>query len=453
VEHSNYPDSINNYIDIIKRSYNEDQRKKNSVDSYVTNGGWNARKNGRDLVNNPFRCIEKFEHENLIIEVTSPSSDWLEWIKTLGDLHGSEGKYTVLFDEDPIAFSVKTSKGGYVVTISEQLLKDRPAFSKMFRQVFRKSSYCNGCRVCETNCKNGCISFDNGKVKITNCKRCRECHSIDSGCLAFHSLRQTQGAGKIMKSLNAFANHAPKSEWISSFFDLKEKFFSEHTLGPMQANMFKRFLKDASLSEKNHFTTFAELISEVGWETDTAQGMLLINLVCENAQIEWYVNNFELGHTYSRQTVEDMLTVLEVKPNDAKSIGYAYKRLIETPLGTNLHFGYVTDNGDLVRTKCSVSDPLVLLYGLYKFSEKCNAYKEFTLGTLLNDSIERDGISPTRIFGLDREDMIPMLLGLTAKYPGFINASFTHDLEKITLAENKHSADVLDLFKRENAND
>ena len=88
-----------------------------------------------------------------------------------------------------------------------------------------------------------------------------------------------------------------------------------------------------------------------------------------------------------------------------------------------------------------------MLYGLFKFAEKCNNYKEFTLGTLLNDSIERDGISPPRIFGLDRDDMIPILLGLSAKYPEFITASFTHDLEKITLAEDKSSADVLDLFK------
>ena len=74
------------------------------------------------------------------------------------------------------------------------------------------------------------------------------------------------------------------------------------------------------------------------------------------------------------------------------------------------------------------------------------------MATLLNDSIERDGVSPTRIFGLDREDMIPILIGLSAKYPEFITASFTHDLEKITLAEDKTSADVLDLFKEEYTN-
>lgn len=256
-----------------------------------------------------------------------------------------------------------------------------------------------------------------------------------------------------MKSLNSFADHAPKLEWLYSFFELKEAFFSEHTLGPMMYDMFRRFLRDASLNDKNHFTPFAELISQIGWESDTAQGLILINLVAENPQIEWYIKNFELGHFYPRNTVENMLTALDVKPKDAKSIVKSFKRLIETPLGTNLHFGYFTDNSELVRTKCSVSDPRVILYGLFKFAEKCNNYKGFTLATLLNDSIDRDGISPTRIFGLDREDMTPLLIGLSAKYPEFITASFTHDLEKITLAEDKSSSDVLDLFKEKNIND
>ena len=255
-----------------------------------------------------------------------------------------------------------------------------------------------------------------------------------------------------MKSLNSFADHAPKPEWLRSFFELKEAFFSEHTLGPMMFDMFRRFLKDASLNEKNHFTSFAELISQIGWERDTVQGLILINLVAENPQMEWYVNNFAVGRTYARQTVEDMLTAVDVKPKDAKSIAKSYKRLVETPLGASLHWGFVTDEGDLVRTKCSVSDPRVVLYGLFKFAEKCNDYKEFTLATLLNESIDRDGISPTRIFGLDRDDMTPLLLGLSAKYPEFITASFTHDLEKIMLAEDKSSGDVLDLFKGDVAN-
>lgn len=256
-----------------------------------------------------------------------------------------------------------------------------------------------------------------------------------------------------MKSLNSFADHAPKPEWLRSFFEMKESFFSEHTLGPMMFDMFRRFLRDAALNDKNHFTAFAKLISQIGWETDTAQGLILINLVSENPQMEWYVTNFDVGRAYTRQTVEAMLTAIDIKPKDAKSIAKSYKRLVETPLGTSLHWGFVSEVGDLVRTKCSVSDPRVVLYGLFKFAEKCNNYKEFTLATLLNNSIDRDGISPARILGHDREDMTPLLLGLSAKHPEFITAAFTHDLEKITLADDKTSQDVLDMFKGDATND
>lgn len=449
---ASYPEEIDSYIDLIKNTYAGDKRKKSNIESYILNGGWNVRKNGRELSNNTLRCFEKTTNGILTITITAPDSDWLEWIKTLGDLHGENGDYYIQFDSEYIRFSVKPIKSGYIVKIPEVVIKERPAFGKIFRQVFRKASYCKGCRVCEANCRNGCISFVNGKVRINNCIQCHECHAIDSGCLLFHSLRHPQGGGKSMKSLNSFADHAPKPEWLRSFFELKDAFFSEHTLGPMMFDMFRRFLKDASLNEKNHFTPFAELISQIGWETDTAQGLILINLVAENPQIEWYINNFDVGRAYPRQTVEDMLIAENVKPKDAKSIAKSYERLVKTPLGTSLHWGFVTEGKECVRTKCSVSDPRVVLYGLFKFAEKCNDYKEFTLATLMNNSIDRDGISPTRIFGVDRDDMMSILLGLSAKYPEFITASFTHDLEKISLAEDKSSQNVLDLFKENAAN-
>ena len=250
-----------------------------------------------------------------------------------------------------------------------------------------------------------------------------------------------------MKSLNTMSNHAPRTEWLAAFFEKGNEFFSEHNLGPEQISFFKRLLKDAGLVDKNKVTSFGELISSLGWDTAPSLGLILLNLVFENPQVEWYVANLDIGRLYARKDAEELLIAFDVKPPVAKSICGAFKRLTETPFGTVLRWGFITEDGDLVRTKCSVSDPRVVLYGLYKFAYKCNGYKEFTLATLLNDSIDRDGISPTRVFGLDRDDMTPFLLGLTAKYPKFITASFTHDLEKITLAEDKTSEDVLDLFK------
>jgi phosphoadenosine phosphosulfate reductase len=435
VEYENYTDNVSGYFEMIKHS---NGRRNVNVDEYVKSGGWSARKNGRDLANNPNHCSERIENGYLTIEIDNPASDWREWIKTI--------------DVDKNSFIVQETKTGYVARLREEVIKQNPLLGRLFRQVFHKAACCKGCKVCEANCTNGALQFAGDKVYINGCVRCQKCHAIDCGCLLYHSLRHPQGGGKPVKSLNTMSNHAPKTEWLAAFFEKGNEFFSEHNLGPEQISFFKRLLKDAGLAEKNQVTPFGDLISSLGWDTDASLGLILLNLVFENPQVKWYVANLDIGRLYARKKAEEMLVDFDVKPPVAKSICGAFKRLTETPFGTVLRWGYVTDEGDLVRTKCSVSDPRVVLYGLFKFAEKCNDYKEFTLATLLNESIDRDGISPTRIFGLDRDDMTPLLLGLSAKYPEFITASFTHDLEKITLAEDKSSQNVLDLFKGDAAN-
>lgn len=442
--HCSYEKEIEKYISFIKESYVSNDEK--SVNSYLMNGGWNARNNGRSLRDNPTKCVETTENRNIKIVVTNPATDWKEWIKTLGNIGENGNNFTVRFEGEDIDFTVKTNDKGYVVTLPEKYNSKNPKFIRLFRQVFRKSAYCVGCRVCETNCHNGCIKFVDGKLKIEKCVHCYQCHDISSGCLLFHSLRHPQGGGKTMKSLNSFADHAPKRDWLVSFFELKEDFFTEHTLGPMMFDMFRRFLKDAGLNEKNHFTEFAELIDNLGWESETALGLMLTNLAMDNPQIAWYINNMDIGIFYDRSNIEEKLIALDVKPKDAKSIVKAYKRIVETPFGTTLNFGYVMDD-DLVRTKCTIDDNRVVLYALYRFMEKCNLDKEFHVSYLYDEDVERDGVSPVRIFGLyDEEELKSILLGLSATYPDFINATFTNDLKTITFRD-KTSKDVLELFK------
>lgn len=64
----------------------------------------------------------------------------------------------------------------------------------------------------------------------------------------------------------------------------------------------------------------------------------------------------------------------------------------------------------------------------------------------MNHTIDGDGVSPSEIFGLEREEMEKVLHGLSINYPDFITASFTLDLDNITLRSEKTSKDVLDLF-------
>jgi phosphoadenosine phosphosulfate reductase len=427
-----YKEEIRKYTDIIRNTI--DENGIINYESYIANGGWGARGSGRDIKNNISRYKEEVDDNILKITITEPKTEWREWIKTLGEI--------------VFSYKIEDTKNGYTVKIPAYA--DKTSNVKYFKQVFHKAAYCIGCRVCEADCRNGCISFKKG-LHIKNCIHCGQCHTMPYGCHVADCLKMPL-EGKRMKSLNTFEEHAPKPEWIKDFFDRQDAFLQENQLGPNQKTKFKRFLSDSELTKRNECTEFSKLISNIGWDTDVAWGLILINLVFNNPQVEWYVLNMSVGILMQKKTIENMLINFELSEKMAKAIVASYKRLVETPLGTNLHFGYVTDEGDLVRTKCTISDPCVVLYGLFKFAEKCGDYREFTLATLLNDSIERDGISPTQIFGLTREDMVPMLLGLTSKYADFINATFTNDLEKISIVEDKTSLDVLELFKKDVVN-
>ena len=64
-----------------------------------------------------------------------------------------------------------------------------------------------------------------------------------------------------------------------------------------------------------------------------------------------------------------------------------------------------------------------------------------------DQDIDSDGVSPTEIFGIDKETIRTILKGLAVSYPEYISVSFTHDLDNITLVESKSSKEILQLLK------
>jgi len=132
--------------------------------------------------------------------------------------------------------------------------------------------------------------------------------------------------------------------------------------------------------------------------------------------------------------------------------------IVKTPFGRELGLGSVADYEEktsssgretitlnsFIRGSWKSPDEKVILYSLYKFAEACGNYKQFTLTRLLDHEVESDGISPTQIFGLDRETMEKILNGLTFNYPDLIEARFTLGLDNITLKSDKTAAEVLD---------
>ena len=430
----NYTKEVDFYIDKIRKSNGWDNHSEQDMQTYITSGGWDNRRSGRGLLGNTSRYKETIDGDKIIIEILTDSSDWQEWIKTV--------------DLRDFPYEVTKTLNGWSFEIATILTKTHPSTAKYFRQALKKASYCVGCRVCETNCKNGRLTFVDGKVKIENCIQCHECHEIPMGCYVYNSLKIPQGEKK-MKSINCFDDHAPKRDWLVSFFELQDDFFEDKAgLGPNQFTHFKRFLRDAELIDGNKCSSLSSLINSIGWETEAALGIILTNLAYNNAQFEWYVQEMDIGIYYETKFLKDKLLLADMKEKAANSVVKSLKRIAETPFGTILGFCYSSDD-DLVRLKCELPDAKVFLYALYRFAEKCNDYKEFHLSYLLNDTIERDGVSPVRLFGIyDEEELKSILLGLSAKYPEFINATFLNDLKSIYLRD-KTSQDVLELFKKE----
>jgi phosphoadenosine phosphosulfate reductase len=446
IRHSFYKAQIDDLAEVVTSSIDWGTENQEEAKVFITNGAWSARRSGRVVKNNERKYIETKVNGITTIEIRNPRTDWKEWIKTIGTVVATNDKYILANKTTTIEFSLSYENTGYIIRLAEAVLKADPSFGKLFRQVFRKAAYCVGCRVCESNCRQGQISFVDG-VKISDkCVQCHECHEVPCGCLVYDSLKIPQEERNV-QSIDSFNSHAPKNEWIFDFFNSKDVSLVSSSLGPNQKRYFKRFLKDSGLIDKTHLTPTFNLVEQKGLESETSWGILLTNLAY-NPQFKWYIKNLSIGSVYLRKTVLEMLQFTEVNDKEAKFIIGAFKRFVETPLGTKLKFGYVTDGGELVRTTCTVTDYHVILYALYKFAEKCDGYWQFTLTRLLDHNVDSDGISPTEIFGLDRAAMEPILLGLTNKYPDFINASFTGDLDKISLRNDKTSADVLDLFYR-----
>ena len=168
-----------------------------------------------------------------------------------------------------------------------------------------------------------------------------------------------------------------------------------------------------------------------------------------SSQIAWAIKNLSFDMLYSQNELKNMLADYVPTKTGPANVANSYKHFAELPF-SNIGLGKITgkdkDGFILSRCKWENPDPRVILYSLYKFAEACEDYYQFTLTRLLDHTIDSNGISPTEIFGLERDEMEKILNGLTVNYPEFIHASFTLGLDNITLRDDKTSKDVLELF-------
>ena len=445
------------FNNIILETTSKELSNPSAVKEFMDIGGWKARRSGKELSFAKSYTNESFEQGVLTIQVSRIETDWKQWIKTIGNVTFLEnGNVEVLYRDKLYHIEIAENANGLTATvvIGTNTQKDIYFMSEL-KIVFRKTAYCIGCRVCEANCPHGFISMKDGHVTIDDrCVKCKKCHDVFHGCLVANSLRLPKGEKK-MGSIDRYGNMGIELDWVRSYFKLKDEFWtSPHSLGTNMVKNLKSFLNDAEVTAKSKFAPFGKVIDNIGIENSDAWALILCNLTY-TSEFNWWVKNIDFSTTHTPDTIYAMLDD-SMSKNSRSHIVSAYKNiLISIPqLSNEIGLGvcdYTLKNGkrfwnSVVRIPWENPNPLVILYSLYKFAEACGDYHQFTLSRLLNHDLESDGVSPTEIFGLDRNQMEKILNGLTINYPDFLNASFTLDLDNITLNSEKTSQDVLNLF-------
>lgn len=449
-----YNKDIVSFVDIVKENAKNKFKNEKELLKYLDTGGWKGRMGGRDLKNGGNRVVEQISEDYLILNVNELNSDWKEWIKPIGEVTVlGNNKYSIEHNKNNYIFNIDETEEKLCVKIKNEIrTKDSIRFMYLFKNAFYKTAYCVKCRVCMVECPFGILKITDSGVHIgKDCVHCESCLDMPKGCLAAKSLWVSMGGNNMnLKGINRYQHFGFRKVWLSYFIEEKNDFWKCGKLGKYQFDGFKVWLKEAELTEKNVFTGLAAKIEEIGIDDVRIWAVIVNNLVYNSKIVKWYIQNIEFNLNYDTNNIVTLLGdnhSVSTRENAVTSLKETFRY---SPIGTELGVGICELKGNSVasitRTAWKNPDPLVILYSLFKFAEISDGYYSFTVSYLCNDNIERAGISPSQIFGIDRGTLKDKLQSLATDYKDFISVSFNKDLDNVDLKKDKTSLDVVGLF-------
>lgn len=256
-------------------------------------------------------------------------------------------------------------------------------------------------------------------------------------------------------SMDRYGHFGVDYKWVFDFFNT-ENYWNVSTLGINLLNTLKRFLIDAAVIDKHgRLTDLGIKVKNIGIESEVAWGYMLVNL-SYTSEFNWWVININPNTFYSPEYIIDMISETEKSKIAAHNIIAALKRIFSTNaiISQDIGFGICeteeSPNGHIIkaknfsRSKWLNPDPYVILYALYKYAEACQCY-QFSLYELINDWLDKPGVSPVRMFGINKETMIRILSCLSEILPDYIVSS--DPLIEIKLSIEKSSNDIILLEK------
>jgi len=464
-----YPHHLKPYNDIIIETSNKSFEMVNDKTEFIGNLNWQARKSGavlRETLSNP---VEEYNDLSVLFKSLYFTEDlFYEWIKTLGTVVKEQRtgrQYLKLPDtlDNGIMLSYNISyTGGGTATFEFCDINEKRIMLPLIKAFLKKVTACVACRSCEAECTHGAITVKNGKLKIdgTKCTKCRKCYDIDNACWRFMSMRMPEKSQSIMVNINNYKKFGLREKfpylWVSALVDLGDKFFPWHDNHPLGNKMVESarnwFTQSALIYEGNKKPApLVELFRKYGGNFSLGWEFIWISLANNAALLKWFITSTEIDKTYTIEQLSEMLGISN--PSLGKSTidgGLAALKdmLTKSPFGDENAVTFPILKGRIVThiiRKAKDVNSLTILYGLYLIAGKTER-GSYTVRELLTADENSAYISPIVAFGISPDIFKKQCEGLKSKYPDYIETTFTHGNDELTVFPKKYTTeDIINL--------
>jgi phosphoadenosine phosphosulfate reductase len=421
---------------------------------YFSDRGWQARGSGKTLSIGESKVEILKDNELRGFTITNANYSWRQWLPVLGDfVKVDDNKFSLQYEGESIIFNVDTQADKEIISLRMPLLdKKFIKFLSLLKGILNKAAYCRNCRDCVIECPHGALTITADDVKVENCRHCYRCLDKPQGCLAAWSLMITGGENVRLEKLTDYRGFGFKKEWLKIFFDNPTNFDADGQLGKVMVDVFKFWGKHGGLLDKKNLPlAVVEKLISLGADSHKVWGYIFVNLAYNSNLMNLFVKSYDFNEPHDKNFLLEMFGTTHSDTTKGNALKALKATLRNTPIGAELGQGICELKGNAVisitRTAWQNPEPLVILYSLYQFAEHAENLYSFTLTDLLDDSDEREALSPKILFGLDEEILRPLLQGLSNDYPKFIRVEFNKGIqENIFLNIDKTLDDVIQLF-------
>ena len=261
-----------------------------------------------------------------------------------------------------------------------------------------------------------------------------------------------------LKGMNRYQHFGFRQPWLEHFMEYRTDCFSMGVLGNRQYDALKVWLREGGLLESakgenaGNVTPLGEKLIGFSAYNPFTWAIIWANLCYNSIICKWYALNGEIGNTYEKGVLVDLLGDDYSPSTRDNAVTSLLETLRHSPIGSSLKQGIPIPAGGntytYTRDGWDMPDALAILYSLYLSAEHTGRYS-FTLAQLAQARNNPDGkgVNPADIYGIEAKNFREILQGLDIQLPQFIRVNFVADLDNIILQPDVTSLSILDLVQ------